>query len=121
MNFQNQSKNQNAFQNVSQNERTLALLIWLLNFFTGFIGGLVIWLLKREESPFVDRQGKNYINFAISYSIYIVASLLLTIVLIGYIPLFILSIAAFVYTIIGMVTVNKGQDFVVPLTIELVK
>ncbi|HAL09595.1 MAG TPA: DUF4870 domain-containing protein [Staphylococcus sp.] len=121
MNFQNQSKNPNSFEHVSQNERTLALLIWLLNFFTGFIGGLIIWLLKREESAFIDRQGKNYINYVISYTIYIIASLLLTVVLIGYIPLFLLSIAGFVYTIIGIVTVNKGEDFIAPLTIEIVK
>ncbi|WP_275126133.1 DUF4870 domain-containing protein [Staphylococcus equorum] len=41
--------------------------------------------------------------------------------IIGYIPLFVLSIAAFIYTIIGIVTVNKGEDFVVPLTIEIIK
>nr|WP_275114448.1 DUF4870 domain-containing protein [Staphylococcus saprophyticus] len=52
---------------------------------------------------------------------YIIASLILTVILIGYIPLFILTIASFVYSIIGIVTVNKGEDFVVPLTIEILK
>ncbi|MBO1198287.1 DUF4870 domain-containing protein [Staphylococcus simiae] len=121
MNFQNQSKNPNAFQYVSQNEKNMAMLIWLLSIFTSFVGPLVIWLIKKEESEFVNQQGKNFLNYAISYSIYLIASLVLTIVLIGYIPLFILSIAGFVYTIMAIVTVNKGQDFVVPLSIEIIK
>ncbi|MGW7899852.1 hypothetical protein ACWEZE_08885 [Staphylococcus shinii] len=32
-----------------------------------------------------------------------------------------LSIVGFFYGIIGIVTVNKGEDFVVPLTIEIIK
>lgn len=31
MNFQNQSKNPNAFPNVSQSDKTMAMLIWILN------------------------------------------------------------------------------------------
>ncbi|MBM2659155.1 DUF4870 domain-containing protein [Staphylococcus pseudoxylosus] len=121
MNFQNQSKNPHAFPNVSQNDKTMAMLIWILNIFTGFIGPLIIWIMKKDESKYINRQGKNYLNFAISYTSYIIVSWILTIVLIGYIPLFILSIAGFVYAIIGIVTVNKGEDFVVPLTIEIIK
>lgn len=121
MNFQNQSKNPNAFPNVSQSDKTMAMLIWILNIFTGFIGPLIIWIMKKDESEYINRQGKNYLNFAISYTSYIIISWILTIVLIGYIPLFILSIAGSVYAIIGIVTVNKGEDFVVPLTIEIIK
>ncbi|SCS69070.1 DUF4870 domain-containing protein [Staphylococcus caeli] len=121
MNFLNQSKDPNAFPNVSQNDKTMAMLIWILNIFTGFIGPLIIWLMKKDESEYLNKQGKNYLNYAISYSIYIIASLILTIILIGYIPLFILSVAGFVYAIIGIITVNKGEDFVVPLTIEIIK
>jgi uncharacterized Tic20 family protein len=121
MNLQNQSKNPQLFRNVSQSEKSMGMLIWILNIVTGFIGPLVIWLLKKDESDFIDKQGKNYINYAISYTIYILFSLLLTIIIIGYIPLFIFCVASFVYTIIGIVTVNKGEDFVVPLTIEVFK
>ncbi|MBF2782338.1 MULTISPECIES: DUF4870 domain-containing protein [Staphylococcus] len=121
MNLQNQSKNPQAFSDVSQNEKSMAMLLWILNIFTGFIGPLIIWLMKKDESLFINKQGRNYLNYAISYTIYIIASLILTVILIGYIPLFILTIASFVYSIIGIVTVNKGEDFVVPLTIEILK
>lgn len=121
MNLKNQSKNPNQFLPVKQDEKTMAMLMWILNIFTGFIGPLVIWLIKKDESEYLNQQGKNYLNYAISYTIYIIGSLILTIVLIGYIPLFVLSIASFVYTIIGIISVNKGEDFVVPLTFEIIK
>ncbi|MCD9067465.1 DUF4870 domain-containing protein [Staphylococcus pasteuri] len=121
MNLQNQSKNPNQFLPIKQEEKTMAMLIWILNIFTGFIGPLIIWLIKKDESEYINQQGKNYLNYVISYGIYVIASFILTIVLIGYIPLFILSIAGFVYSIIGIISVNKGEDFVVPLTIELIK
>src|SRR4051794_18465566 len=34
------------------------------------IGPVVMWLLKREEHPFIDDQGKEAVNFHISMAIY---------------------------------------------------
>ncbi|MCE5090902.1 DUF4870 domain-containing protein [Staphylococcus devriesei] len=121
MNLQNQSKNPQAFQNVSQNEKSMAMLMWILTFFTGFVGPLIIWIIKKDESSYLNKQGKNYINYAISYGLYGVGALILTAVLIGYLLLFVLSIVCLVYTILAIVTVNKGEDYVVPFTIEIIK
>ena len=41
--------------------------------------------------------------------------------LIGYLTLFIVGIAGFVYTILAILAMNKGEDFVVPFTIEIIK
>ena len=38
--------------------------------FGTILGLLVIWLLKREESPFIDTHGKEALNFQISVIIY---------------------------------------------------
>ena len=43
------------------------------------------------------------------------ASLVLTVVLIGYLTLFVVGIAGFIYTILAILAMNKGEDFVVPL------
>lgn len=48
---------------VNDDARLMAMLIYVLSFFTSIIGPLIIWLIKRDESPFVDRAGKNYFNF----------------------------------------------------------
>lgn len=54
---------------VHQDERLFAMLIYVLSFFTAFIGPLVVYLIK-SDSPFVKYHGKEYFNFLISYAIY---------------------------------------------------
>ena len=78
-------------------------------------------IMKKDESEYLNQQGKNYLNYAISYTIYGIASLVLTVVLIGYLTLFVVGIAGFVYTILAILAMNKGEDFVVPFTIEIIK
>ncbi|PNZ69514.1 DUF4870 domain-containing protein [Staphylococcus croceilyticus] len=121
MNLQNQSKNPHAFGEVSQNDRNMAMLIWILSLFTSFIGPLVIWLMKKEESEYINQQGKNYFNYAISYAIYGIASYILIIVLIGYLALFVVVIASLIYCILGIIAMNKGEDYVVPFSLQLIK
>ena len=48
MNLINQSKNPYAFKEVSDNETTIAMVIWLLSFFTSFLGPLIIWAIKEK-------------------------------------------------------------------------
>ena len=62
---------QSTIQNEeSQDNRLMAMLIYLLSLFTGIIGPLIIWLLKRKESRLIDVSGKTYLNYFISYTIY---------------------------------------------------
>ena len=76
--------------------------------FGNIVGLLVIWLIKKEETPFVDDQGKEALNFQISND-YLRAGLgcagsgmhrLCIVVVIG--PIF---------TIIGTVKVNDGESY----------
>ena len=41
-----------------EDARNLGVLTWLLGLFFSIIGPLIIWLIKRDESPFVDQTGK---------------------------------------------------------------
>ena len=75
---------------------------------------------QKEESEYINA-GKNCLNFAISYGIYGIASFLLTLILIGYLALMALIIANITYTILAIVSTNKGEDYVVPFTIEFIK
>lgn len=37
----------------------MAIIMWILSFFTSFIGPLLIWLMKKDESAYLNQQGKN--------------------------------------------------------------
>src|SRR4051794_33293223 len=44
---------------------TMGMLCHLLGIFTSFLGPLIIWLMKKDQSPWVDDQGKESLNFQI--------------------------------------------------------
>ena len=54
---------------VSKDARMWAMLCHLLGLFTCFIGPLIIWLIKKDEDPFIDDQGKEALNFQITVAI----------------------------------------------------
>ena len=89
--------------------------------FGNIIGPLIIWLIKKEESDYVNKQGKSSLNFEISISIYILISIFLIFVIIG-IPILIgLAIFQLIVVIIASIRAYDGQYFKYPLTIEFVK
>src|SRR5579885_1600590 len=55
-------------------------------YFTGFggiLGPLIVWLVKKDEIPFVDDQGKESLNFQISMLIYHLVGIALLMCVIG--------------------------------------
>lgn len=105
----------------SKDERLLATLIYVSSFFTVFIGPLIIWLLKKDESSFVDYHGKEYFNFLISYFIYSLISGILIIILIGGILLGIIGILVFIFTILAAVKAYEGERYQIPLVIRFLR
>lgn len=105
----------------TNDERLFSMLIYVLSLPFPVLGPLVIWLLKREESEFVDYHGKEYFNFIVSYAIYTFVSSILIIVLIGVVLLFVLGIMVFVFTIIAAVKSYQGERYQFPLVIRFIK
>ena len=88
----------------------------------GFVlGPLFVWLLKKEDDPFIDEQGKESVNFQITMCFAALIFGILTIVLIG-IPLLILvGILMVVFPIIAAIKANDGEHYRYPLSIRLIK
>ncbi len=86
--------------------------------FGNIIGPLVIWLLKKDEYPLVDDQGKESLNFQISIAIYAVISLILALVIIGFLLLIAIGILNLVMIIVASIKANEGVRFRYPLTIK---
>lgn len=105
----------------NNDDRLLACLIYVTSFFTAIIGPLLIWIIKREESELINFHGKQYFNFFISYTIYLVISSILMLILIGFILTPIFAILAFVFTIVGAVKAFNGEQYRIPLAIQFLK
>ena len=108
----------------SNDERMFGMLCHLLALsglvipFGTIIGPLVIWLIKKNESSFVDRQGRESLNFQISVLIYLVVSGILVLVGIGILLLIAVGIFWLVLTIVAAVKANEGVEYRYPLTIR---
>ncbi len=89
--------------------------------FGSILAPLVIWLIKRNEMPFVDDQGKEVINFQITVFIAAIVSGLLTLVLIGILMLIVLGIAWLVLTVMAAIKANNGETYRYPYILRLVK
>lgn len=111
----------------SKQERTWAMIAHL-SMLCGFIiplgnviGPLIVWLIKKEEGPFVDQHGKEALNFNISMTIYSAISYLLVFVLVGFVLLAALFVFFVVVLIMAAIKANEGKAYRYPLTIRFIK
>ncbi|MFB2803292.1 DUF4870 domain-containing protein [Shewanella seohaensis] len=111
-------------ESVTKSERDFGLLVYassLIGYLVplgSILGPLILWLMKREESAFVDQCGRSCLNFKLSLLIYVIISGLLAFVGIGFIFLIILGILDLVCTILGIIKASEGQVYRYPLTIK---
>jgi uncharacterized protein len=85
-----------------------------------WLGPLIIYLVKKDEHPFIADQSREALNFNLSVFIYIIISAILIIVVIGFLLLPAVAIAWLVLTIIAAVRANNGEAYRYPLTLRLV-
>jgi uncharacterized Tic20 family protein len=112
----------------TQDERTWGTIAHL-SAFAGFfipvagnvIGPLVVWLIKREQSAFVESQAKEALNFNITVVIASCVSALLIVVFIGFLLLGALAIFWLAMTIVAAIKAGEGVSYRYPFTLRLVK
>ena len=85
------------------------------------LGPLIIWLVKRGDSPEIDAHGKESLNFQISMLIYSLIAGVLCLVLIGFVLLIILHILNLVLVIIASIQASEGKLYRYPISIRLIK
>jgi len=95
--------------------------VYLLPFAFGHIlVPLVIWLMKRNDSPFIDENGREALNFQISVTLYGIVAGVLAFVLVGFVLLAALAAFQFVFMVIASVRASQGEVYRYPLTIRLI-
>lgn len=109
-------------------EERMWAMIAHLSAFIGFViplgnvlGPLIIWLVKREGSAFIDSHGKEALNFGISVTIYSAIATLLIILSIGVLLLGALLLFWVIYVFIAAVKANEGKAYRYPFTFRFIK
>ena len=98
-----------------------ALLGLFLHFFGHLLGPLIVWLVKRGDSPEIDAHGKESLNFQLSMLIYDAIAFVLCFVLIGIPILILLWVLNTIFVIIASIQASEGKLYRYPLAISLIK
>lgn len=115
---------------LTDQERTWATLTHLLSGalavatpVPGIIVALVLWLVKKDESSFLDDHGREAVNFWISVLLYALVIIPIATVLtcgmgvLLYIPMFIIAVIAVIQ---ATMAASRGEFYRYPMTIRLI-
>ncbi len=102
-------------------DRNFAVVAHLLGILISFLGPLAIWLIKKDDSPYVDDQGREALNFQITVFIAeAVAGMLVPVVAIGCVLLPVILVGNFVLCIVAAVAASQGRWYRYPMTLRLI-
>lgn len=102
-------------------ERMWAMLGHLGGIVLGFVAPLVVWLVYRERSAFIDDQGKEALNFQIAVAIGYVVGVVLIAIFIGVLVLLAVWAGSIIFSIMAAVAANRGERYRYPVTLRLIK
>lgn len=99
----------------------LSALTGLLGNGVGFVlAPLVVWLIKRNDHPWIDEQGKEAVNFQITMFLGLLVCLPLCLIVIGFIGLLAILVLQVVFAVIAGVRSSEGEHYRYPFAIRFV-
>jgi uncharacterized protein len=105
----------------SKDECNIAMLAHLLGIFTGFIGPLILWLIKKDAENFVADTTKEALNFQITLAIGYLICTVLAVVVIGAFLMPVLFLLNLIFCIMAAVSASKGDAYRYPFALRLIK
>jgi uncharacterized Tic20 family protein len=87
----------------------------------GLVVPLILWQIKKDEYPIVDRHGKVVSNWMLSAFIYSLICIPLTLVAIGILGFIAIGIVSIVFAIVGGIKANSGEVWEYPGSIKFFK
>lgn len=89
--------------------------------FGNIIGPLLVWQLKKDLGPYMDKNGKEAVNFQITIAIVALVCMMLLFVVVGAVLLPVLGLYWLILTVVAGVKANNGLAYRYPLTIRFLK
>ena len=105
----------------SQDDKTMAILAHILTIVGGFLAPLIIYLIKKDDSPFAVAHAKESLNFQITMFIAYIISFILIFVIIGAFLLGILFIVNLILVIVATIKASEGKYYKYPFNIRFIK
>lgn len=89
--------------------------------FGGIIGPIICWISRKDESEWVNTNGKSSLNFQLSLLLYTVLAIPLCFIIVGIPILLALVLLEFICVIIASIRASKGEVYKYPLSIPFIQ
>ncbi|MEJ0000246.1 MAG: DUF4870 domain-containing protein [Verrucomicrobiota bacterium] len=102
-------------------DKVLAILCHVSFFIgAGFVLPLIVYLVKRSDSPFVAAHAREALNFHLSLLIYAICTIPLLFIVVGFFVYILIVLLGAVCGIIAAVRASEGGFYHYPLTLRLI-
>ena len=105
---------------VSADDRNIAVLTHLGGIFFSIVPGLVVWLLKKDDNPYIAAQAREALNFQITLLIAYIVSSGLIVILIGFVMLGAVWLANIILCVVAAGRNRQGAGYRHPFTLRLI-
>lgn len=99
-------------------EKTLAILSHVLTLVAPLLAPLIIYLVKKNESAFVEAHAKESLNFQITV---ILVCIILVITIVGMLLLWIVGILSLALVIVATIKASEGKLYKYPVNFRFIK
>ncbi len=97
-------------------EKQMAMFCHLGGIIGGFLLPLIIWIIKKEESRYIDEHGKQALNFAITV---LIAHLVGFVCTCGFLSI-VLAPITIIFSIQGAMAASRGEDYEYPMSFSFI-
>jgi uncharacterized Tic20 family protein len=104
----------------SNDDKNIATITHLGGTVFSFIPGLLVWVLKKDDSAYIADQSKEALNFQITVLIAQFIAGILAIILIGFLFMGIIWLLNVVFCIIAAISTSKGETYRYPFCLRLI-
>ncbi len=95
-------------------------LLGILIFPANVIVPLIIWMVYRDQYPLVNEEGRESINWQISFTLYMIGAGILVLFVVGLFLMIGLLILNLIVTVQAALAVSQGRKKPYPLTIRFI-
>ena len=101
-------------------DNSMAMLSHLLGLLVSWIGPLIIYLVRKDQSPYVRDHAAGALNFELTMFIGYLASMFLMFFFIGFLTLPAIYVVSLIFHIQAAVAANKGKHYRYPIAIPFI-
>ena len=102
----------------TSDEKTMAILSHILNLVAPIVAPLIIYLIKKDESPFIASHSRESLNFQITVML---ACAILFITVIGLLFIWVVGIFSLICVVIATIRASEGKLYRYPMSLRLIK